>query len=506
MNSSDWKCKFLSLFLCIIVVFSFCSWNIEQAYGNPIAIPAGRLVGALLVGMGVVAAANEDQEVLGNAVFESLSEDTQNTVLMMAALVVIGQQQAIKLSEGLYNDLKSTVSPWMNNGAVIVTAYTDMEKAIIAEVWRAFSSAAVTNKIIRIETSSGSFLWTIDLQSTNGSNPGYLGPYSLLAVQKVPTAYGFGLSLTYRYSDYVTWMGSNGPGELTVSENAFPWGATDLLINGRLVSLGTSISLNPDFQVQDGVPDPFNIPLDSTGSISIPAYQDAVYEGVTGVVSEDIPFQISESVGSIQGDVGVIKGILSGVGSLLGSLYARAMDIVHFVSNIGQILSNILNKILEMLAVMVAFFQAIIEWVNSFFSDLALTIEAALTKFFTIPPFTLPVDMIDDFKERFFNKLGVSAFNDTFNRLKNIQTGYGSPPRITINLHKLMAATSGIGSGFTVPFPDEETLIIDFSKLEEVEFWGMSLINVIRSLITLSMVSMTFNAIYRKIIPDKVLA
>ncbi|WP_446787970.1 hypothetical protein [Macellibacteroides fermentans] len=481
----------MSLLLCLLMIFTIFSWNVQQVHANPAVAVAGKYVaGAILTGMGVVATTPEGQAAIGEFVYDRCSVSTKDKLTAIAGMIAVGSQQAIKISQGIYDDFTaqlegSIVGNQLNLPPGQVNLAFNVSQQQAQNMTIAQNPAGISGGIV-ITMAGGSVI----------NVPGSI----------YPTYQPLGrLSLDYQPS--------NGWWTLTgTSVDGYQW-FRDIARNDAAVAFtvaytvySTAIPLDTTFEPKDSIPPPFWLPINDMGTITLPTSQDALYEGVQGVVAEDMPFEVQESLGNIQGDVGAIKGILGGIGAILGNIFNKFLELLGSVGSIGQVLSNIWNKILEMLASMVAFFQAILDWITSFFSELALTIEAVLTEFFTLPaPFVLPTDMFDGMLDDLLDKTGLSAFDQTFSRLKNLQTGYGSPPEITINLHELMAATSHVGNGFSVPLANKESLVIDFAKLQEVEFWNMSLIELIRALLSLSMVGMTFNYIYRKIIPDKVI-
>lgn len=487
MFLSNRQRKYMSLLLCLLMIFTIFSWNVQQVHANPVVAVAGKYVaGAILAGMGVVATTPEGQAAIGEFVYDRCSVSTRDKLTAIAGMIAVGSQQAIKISQGIYDDFTaqlqgSIVSNQLNlpPGMVNQTIVVDR------------GSSAYYSQVIA--GGSGAIIRDVVINGSQYINNNHWRTGSPLSIIQCGYANGW-WNVFWTYAD-----GNEGSRDIATAVQS-------VTLNVSYTVGAAPIALNPTFEPKNTVPPPFWLPINDMGTITLPTSQDALYEGVQGVVAEDMPFEVQESLGSIQGDVGAIKGILGGIGAILGNIFNKFLELIGSVGSIGQVLSNIWNKILEMLASMVAFFQAIMEWVNSFMSELALTIEAVLTEFFTIPtPFVLPTDMFDGMLDDLLDKTGLSAFDQTFSRLQNLQTGYGSPPEITINLHELMAATSHIGSGFSVPLANKESLVIDFAKLEEVEFWNMSLIDLIRALLSLSMVGMTFNYIYRKIIPDKVI-
>lgn len=464
MLLSNRQRKYMSLLLCLLMLFTIFSWNVQQVHANPVVVVAGKYVAAgILAGMGYVATTESGQDAIGQFVYDNCSVSTRDKLTAIAGLITVSGQYAMQLSEAIFNEISGIIENLRVDEQITLPANVETVKSGIVP-----SASANVYDIQPASVVSNYYL------TLNGS-----------VIQNLNNIYGYSQIYYYKpnWGFIVTFLRQDGSvGNLPVNLYQDPAGKT-LTVERQIPA--TTIALNPAFEPKNTLPPPFWLPVNDMGTITLPTSQDALYDGVPLAPESDVPYTPGETTGTIEGDVGIISGV---------------------VGTIGQILSNIWNKILEILSSMVAFFQAIMAWVNSFFSELALTIEAVLTEFFTIPtPFVLPTDMFDGMLDDLLDKTGLSAFDQTFSRLQNLQTGYGSPPEITINLHELMAATTNIGSGFSVPLANKESLVIDFAKLEEVEFWNMSLIDLIRALLSLSMVGMTFNYIYRKVIPDKVI-
>ena len=465
MLLSNRQRKFMSLLLCLLMIFTIFSWNVQQVHANPIvAVGAKYVVGGILAGMGYVATTTEGQEALGQFVYDHVNDTTKQRLQTFAAMVGLASNQAVRLSSSLWGELNE------------------------------FMSSRASNSLFQDTVTSGIVLGTFQvgqrtgLYQSNYPQGTKFYVYSQGALMRSASSTSNTVGYYSHPPGLISKDGSIGYcyiGDTYIEFGVmYPMQSNNYLVATAPASV-TSIPLDSTFEPKNSVPPPFWLPINDMGTITLPTSQDALYDGVPIAPDIDVPYTPGETTGTVEGDVGIVAGL---------------------VGTIGQLLSNIWAKILEMLSSMVEFFQAIMAWVNAFFSELALTIEAVLTEFFTVPtPFVLPTDMFDGMLDDLLDKTGLSAFDQTFSRLKNLQTGYGSPPEITINLHQLMAATTNIGSGFSVPLANKESLVIDFAKLQEVEFWNMSLIDLIRALLSLSMVGMTFNYIYRKIIPDKVI-
>ncbi len=466
MLLSNRQRKYMSLLLCLLMIFTIFSWNVRQVHAvAPAAVPVVKVVGGILVGVGVVALTSDGQDQLAQYVYDHSSESTKNKFIAMAGLMSIGEQYFLQLGADVFNDIKSVLDSVIQGS----NANIQIDNGIKAEVsqLKAYSNGSFSSTY-------GFSLYQASFYTSSGN----------FVAKNINNYSEF--SLDYNDVNSVIFSFQYFTDPIVLANTDLP-----LVVRPADTTVAYTMALNPEWQRKNSTPPPFPLIVDP-GTLTLPQTQDALYDGVPIAPEADVPYTPGATSGTLEGNVGALVGEVGLIRLILRS--------------IGFNVQDIWLKILEMLESMVAFFQAIMEWVNSFMSELALTIEAVLTEFFTVPtPFVLPTDMFDGMLDDLLDKTGLSAFDQTFSRLQNLQTGYGSPPEITINLHELMAATSHVGSGFSVPLANKESLVIDFSKLEEVEFWNMSLIDLIRALLSLSMVGMTFNYIYRKIIPDKVI-
>lgn len=100
-----------------------------------------------------------------------------------------------------------------------------------------------------------------------------------------------------------------------------------------------------------------------------------------------------------------------------------------------------------------------------------------------------------------------NIFSKSARAIRDMQTGTGSAPVITLNLHKLLNVGQNVGS-YSNPLPDKESKFIDFAMLEDSRFMfmGLTLIAWIRLLISSGMVITTSRYCYKKIVPDKAFA
>lgn len=112
--------------------------------------------------------------------------------------------------------------------------------------------------------------------------------------------------------------------------------------------------------------------------------------------------------------------------------------------------------------------------------------------------------ILDNALAQMTERIGLDAFQRSFDAFDNMQTGYGQAPKIYINLHDLTETAQNVGS-FGNGFADADSLLIDFEKLEEIEFMGMTLIELIRAMMSLAMVSITIFYVHRKIEPSTII-
>lgn len=97
----------------------------------------------------------------------------------------------------------------------------------------------------------------------------------------------------------------------------------------------------------------------------------------------------------------------------------------------------------------------------------------------------------------------INVFKSTMERLTNFDTSTPPPPKVEIDLNALARAGSAI-SGYTDNiFPQDKYTLFDFSILEDYTFQGMTLVQLIRYIISMNMILMTLLYCYRRIIPDK---
>lgn len=127
----------------------------------------------------------------------------------------------------------------------------------------------------------------------------------------------------------------------------------------------------------------------------------------------------------------------------------------------------------------------------------------------TTIPVDIPIDLTIDVplvRDKITNKLDLPRFTQTWNKLKNMDTSRGQPPKITIDLNKLFyASTSRFGSPQN-PFPSKESTLIDFAYLQNHQFGGLPLIDYFRGLVACGFIFNTLLYVWRKITPKDVIS
>ncbi|WP_113673781.1 hypothetical protein [Vallitalea guaymasensis] len=121
-------------------------------------------------------------------------------------------------------------------------------------------------------------------------------------------------------------------------------------------------------------------------------------------------------------------------------------------------------------------------------------------------------DLIDKIKggtldiESLYNsvleRFNYNIFADTLKKMEKLKDAPKTPPKIYINLHKILDATKNMGD-FDNVVEDKETIFIDFAILEEWKFQGMSVIEWFRKLVSMGMIITTFFHIKHVIMPQK---
>lgn len=97
-----------------------------------------------------------------------------------------------------------------------------------------------------------------------------------------------------------------------------------------------------------------------------------------------------------------------------------------------------------------------------------------------------------------------NPFKKSLKSIEEMDTSQGAPPKIYFNLHKLFGAAI---SQFDIPnpFPDKETVLIDFEMINNYKFNGVPLIGFFRGIVGFGFIYMTLLYCLRKFTPDSVI-
>lgn len=150
-------------------------------------------------------------------------------------------------------------------------------------------------------------------------------------------------------------------------------------------------------------------------------------------------------------------------------------------------------------------FEGVGNWILNIpiLGDILAALQSIISHLQQLLSTDLPAELqsqIESFRDALVAKLALNQFTQSFAALQQMQTGFGSAPQITLNLHVLANTAQHVGS-FSNTFPDEEFVVIDFSFLEDerFKFMDLTLIDLIRSLASLAMVLSTAIYCYKKI-------
>lgn len=107
----------------------------------------------------------------------------------------------------------------------------------------------------------------------------------------------------------------------------------------------------------------------------------------------------------------------------------------------------------------------------------------------------IDVDALQGVKDR----VKITRFQQSWNRIANMNTARGEPPKININLSQIfVASTSRFGSPSS-PFADQETTFIDFGKWNEMRFMGKGVVDYFRDIMGFGMVITTLFYVWKKL-------
>lgn len=150
-------------------------------------------------------------------------------------------------------------------------------------------------------------------------------------------------------------------------------------------------------------------------------------------------------------------------------------------------------------------FEGVGNWILNIpiLGDILAALQSIISQLQQLLSTDLPEQLqsqIEAFRDALVDKLALNQFTQSFSAFQQMQTGYGTAPKITLNLHALANVAQQVGS-FSNSFPDEESVVIDFSFLEDerFKFMDLTLIDLIRALGSLAMVMSTALYCYKKI-------
>lgn len=494
--------KVLSVFLCIILVLMLVMGSYIQA--DAFAIEAGVLlvIATILVGSGLVFG-NQDQIVsTATAFWNSMSPQSKDDISGIAGLGMA----AFVITEAIRIDLTNFFNTYFSSGSIALPSSKYVggyDFSWAGPVHENFASMKafqnVANSIVVAPPDGFEFYlnyfrnyfpyskfvlnsngnWNI-LSSTDGLN------YSLQAfvgeeITGVCLITFFNstsqINLGYTYIK----DGKTGSSAISMTDiNGFILDAP--VVNTPPVTVPTIPGYAPPFEGAPPSDNSLTTDMPLTPPLELENLVDMPVDGVrTGTVNPDIPYE-DVGTGEIVGEGGG-TGIFEGLGKLLLKIpgLSAILGVLKLIySKISALLSGL--NVLEAIRSLI---QSIVDFLVG---QGVLTLDGILDNAITT--------MTD--------KIGIDAFQNSFDAFNNMQKGHGEPPKIYINLHALVDTAQNVGS-FNNGFADKDSLVVDFAKLEEIQFMGMTLIQLIRSMLSLAMISITVFYIHRKLEPETVI-
>ncbi len=224
---------------------------------------------------------------------------------------------------------------------------------------------------------------------------------------------------------------------------------------------------------------------DATGTITGDGTGTGIFEGLGNFVLK-LPL-LSQIVTFIQN---IIHLITSG-NSLITSIQSVLQSIWQSITGIPQALSDIWTSVKELLSPVTGILTGVQSLVTSVGALASGEVPAELQ------------DRIYQFSGQIFDLLSWDELSQSMAALEDFGSGYGEPPVISINLHNLLEPAQNIGR-FDNEFNNTETTVIDFKILEDDRFcfMGMTLIELIRMMVAISMIWYTAWYVWGKIVPD----
>lgn len=120
-------------------------------------------------------------------------------------------------------------------------------------------------------------------------------------------------------------------------------------------------------------------------------------------------------------------------------------------------------------------------------------------------PFPVEEELdIGNLQDAFTSKFQVDKFRNSYDALLNMNTAQGVAPKFTIDLNALANTTSHI-SGVSNIFANGNVVYLDMADWNNYSFMGMTLIQLIRTMISAGFILTTINYCYHKFIPNKVI-
>ena len=328
---------------------------------------------------------------------------------------------------------------------------------------------------------------------------------------QLSSAQAFSTNVSWMYVGQLTWnpSGADTVGIPTISTQAIDDAASgniDAMVADVAATAGStdhgsiSVSYPTDGTVGTDVSVEVNAPSDTgtgtetgTGSVDLSgieaalAAMQATLDGInanTGVQTDTS--QIEKLLNDINASINDISITVPNTGVDTGEIEAKLRDIV------GQ-LEGLQNPALDD------------DVVNTDLEKGLSDVNVRLDEISASMTGDLAVDLtgFNVMKDR----LSVNFLHDAFGRLRDMDTSQGEAPVIKINLHKILNAGIEKINPSAVQhnkFTDEETVFIDFAKMEQYTIAGMNLIEYMRFMISCGSIWFTMRYVWRKITPDKV--
>lgn len=106
-------------------------------------------------------------------------------------------------------------------------------------------------------------------------------------------------------------------------------------------------------------------------------------------------------------------------------------------------------------------------------------------------------------KTNILDRFHIEKFDNTWDKIRNMDTSRGVPPKIEFNMRSLFnAATSRFGAP-AYPFSKDVYTLVDFGDLQSYEYAGLPLIDYFRGLVATGFIMTTAIYVWRKIIPSE---